>query len=98
MKTSSTSTSQVFGPDGSILTPVNLPSDNHVRWSPRRKAEIVAAIRGGLLSVQEASVRYQLSSEELLNWAQAYDRDGLRGLTTRRRSIARTDPGYPLVG
>ena len=39
----------VIGPDGSPLTIADLPPSNTRRWVIRRKAEVVAAVRGGLL-------------------------------------------------
>ena len=44
----------VIGPDGSPLTIADLPPSNTRRWVIRRKAEVVAAVRGGLLSLDEA--------------------------------------------
>jgi len=44
----------VIGPDGSPLTIADLPPTNTRRWVIRRKAEVVAAVRGGLLSLEEA--------------------------------------------
>ena len=37
----------VIGPDGSPLTVADLPAANTRRWVIRRKAEVVAAVRGG---------------------------------------------------
>ncbi|MGC1578086.1 MAG: DUF1153 domain-containing protein, partial [Beijerinckiaceae bacterium] len=37
----------VIGPDGSPLTIADLPSVATRRWVIRRKAEVVAAVRGG---------------------------------------------------
>jgi Protein of unknown function (DUF1153) len=34
----------------------------------RRKAEVVAAVRRGLLSLEQACSRYALSAEEYLSW------------------------------
>jgi hypothetical protein len=48
----------------------------------RRKAEVVVAVRGGLLSFDEACERYALTSEEFLSWQQAFDKHGLPGLRT----------------
>ena len=39
----------VIGPDGCPLTIADLPPINTRRWVIRRKAEVVAAVRGGLL-------------------------------------------------
>jgi hypothetical protein len=43
-----------------------LPSPSTKRWVARRKAVVVAAVRSGLLSLQEACRRYNLSVEEFL--------------------------------
>ena len=40
----------VIGPDGSPLTVADLPPKDTKRWVIRRKAEVVAPVRGGLLS------------------------------------------------
>jgi Protein of unknown function (DUF1153) len=34
----------------------------------RREAEVVAAVRGGLLSLEQACSRYALSAEEYMSW------------------------------
>lgn len=74
----------VIGPDGSPLTIADLPPTNTRRWVIRRKAEVVAAVRGGLLSIDEACRRYTLTVDEFLSWQQAIDRHGLAGLRTTR--------------
>ena len=40
------------------------------------------AVRGGLLSLEEACERYTLSVDEFLNWQAAIDKHGLAGLRT----------------
>jgi len=72
----------VIGPDGSPLTIADLPPRDTKRWVIRRKAEVVAAVRGGLLSLEEACSRYTLTVEEFLSWQQSIDRHGLAGLRT----------------
>lgn len=74
----------VIGPDGSPLTIADLPPRNTKRWVIRRKAEVVAAVRGGLLSLEEACERYTLTVEEFLSWQQSIDRYGLPGLRATR--------------
>jgi hypothetical protein len=74
----------VMGPDGSPLTLANLPAPNTKRWVVRRKAEVIAAVRGGLLSIEEASTRYKLTVDELLSWQSSFDQHGLAGLRTTR--------------
>jgi hypothetical protein len=74
----------VRGPDGSPLTIVDLPAPGTKRWVIRRKAEVVAAVRGGLLSLEQACSRYALTVEEFLAWQYSIDRDGYLGLRTTR--------------
>jgi hypothetical protein len=76
--------SYVIGPDGSPLTLADLPPPGTRRWVIRRKAEVVAAVRGGLLSLDEACRRYTLTVEEFLAWQRAIDRFGLAGLRATR--------------
>jgi hypothetical protein len=76
--------SYVTAPDGSPLTLADLPPPSTRRWVTRRKAEVVTAVRGGLLSLDEACKRYNLTSEEFLAWQNALDRFGLAGLRTTR--------------
>jgi hypothetical protein len=74
----------VIGPDGSPLTVADLPPTNTRRWVIRRKAEVVAAVRGGLLSLEEACKRYALTMDEFLSWQASIDEHGLAGLRTTR--------------
>lgn len=66
--------------DGTVLTMLNLPSPHTRRWVIRRKAEVVAAVRGGLLTLPEACARYRLTTEEFLAWEAALTNHGLPGL------------------
>jgi len=72
----------VIGPDGSPLTIADLPPKNTRRWVIRRKAEVVAAVRGRLLSLEAACAPYMLSVDEFLTWQAAIDKHGLAGLRT----------------
>ncbi len=74
----------VIGPNGDMLTLDDLPPPDTKRWVIRRKAEVVAAVRGGLLTLDEACRRYRLSVEEFLSWQRSIDRDGLPGLRATR--------------
>ena len=74
----------VIGPDGSPLTIADLPPSNTRRWVIRRKAEVVAAVLGGLISLEEASQRYKLTVEEFLSWQASIDEYGLAGSRTTR--------------
>jgi hypothetical protein len=75
---------RVIGPSGEPLTVDTLPPPDTRRWVARRKAEVVAAVRGGLLSRTEALERYRLSEEEFASWQQSIEQHGLAGLRTTR--------------
>lgn len=74
----------VIGRDQRPLTPARLPPAHTKRWVASRKAAIVAAVRGGLLSLEDAYRRYALSVDEFLAWQSAFDRAGQSGLQVRR--------------
>jgi hypothetical protein len=74
----------IVGPTGAPLTLADLPPANTQRWVIRRKAEVVTAVRGGLLTLEEACERYRLTTEEFLSWQQSIDRWGMAGLRTTR--------------
>ena len=73
----------VIGPNGDVLTEADLPPPGTTRWVSRRKAEIIIAVDGGLLSVTDACRRYHISHEEFRGWVRAYERSGLLGLRAR---------------
>jgi hypothetical protein len=83
-RTNSRGEAYVIGPTGAPLTLRDLPPANTGRWVIRRKAEVVAAVRGGLLSLEDALERYRLTSEEFLAWQESIDRHGMAGLRTTR--------------
>ncbi len=66
------------------MTFADLPPSDTQRWVVRRKAAVVAAVRGGLLTLDDACRRYSLSVEEFLSWERAMDKHGLRGLRITR--------------
>jgi len=70
----------VVGPEGEPLTVESLPSRSTTRWVARRKAQVVAAVKGGLLSIDEVCDRYALTIEEYASWQRALERSGLAGL------------------
>ncbi len=75
---------RVIGPDGNVLTLDTLPPPETKRWVARRKAEVVAAVRARLLTLDEACKRYNLSTEEFVGWEAAIDKHGLGGLRVTR--------------
>jgi hypothetical protein len=74
----------VIGPDGSPMTIADLPAPSTKRWVVRRKAQVIAAVRGGLLSLEDACSRYRLTVDEFLSWQSSIDQHGLSGLRTTR--------------
>ena len=66
---------KVIGPLGEQLTIETLPPPSTTRWVVRRKAEVVAAVNGGLLSVDEVCERYGLTP------------GGIRRLAARDRPV-----------
>lgn len=74
----------IIGPDGKHLTLDDLPPPETERWVARRKAEVVSAVRAGLLTLEDACRRYNLSTEEYLGWEAAIDKHGMGGLRVTR--------------
>jgi hypothetical protein len=72
------------GPDGAMMTLADLPPPRIERWVTRRKAQVVAAVQGGLLTLSEACERYSLTVEEFLSWQHAIERYGVAGLRATR--------------
>lgn len=82
----------ICGPDGSPLTLADLPSPTTKRWVPSRKAQVVVAVEGGLLSFREACERYNLTLEEFQHWEVELHLHGLGALRRGRmkRSVGRS--------
>lgn len=66
------------------LTLDDLPPPDIQRWVVRRKAIVVEAVEVGLLSLEAACERYNLSVEEFRSWQRKLARHGLAGLRTTR--------------
>jgi len=66
------------------MTLADLPPPDTQRWVARRKAQVVAAVDGGLLCLEEACSRYALTVEEFLSWKRAVKRFGMAGLKATR--------------
>ncbi|MBS3927534.1 MAG: DUF1153 domain-containing protein [Sphingomonadales bacterium] len=91
---------RIIGPHTEVLTRDNLPPPDTTRWVASRKAQVVAAVQSGLMSLEEVMRRYNLSLEEFYSWQHAMDRAGVKGLRvawsqqdrlTRRRNQQRAD-------
>lgn len=70
----------VTGIDGELISRADLPPADTKRWVARRKAAVVAAVNGGLITAEEACERYALSPEELESWRDAVAKHGTRAL------------------
>ena len=76
----------MVGPLGRPMTREDLPPGDTKRWVARRKAEVVAGVRAGLITLDEACRRYDLSIEEFLAWQRMFADHGLKGLRATRPS------------
>jgi two-component system, cell cycle response regulator DivK len=66
-----------------------LPPAGLANWSAAQKAAVVIAVRSGILGRSAACERYMLSEEELSQWEEAFNRDGLAGLLAKNHSRRR---------
>ena len=76
-------------PPGDLFSEIpNLPRLNE-RWTTRRKAAVIEAVRGGWVPIEEICRIYNLSVDEFLAWERDVDRYGVPGLRTTRYQIYR---------
>jgi hypothetical protein len=75
------------------MTLADLPPTNTKRWVIRRKAEVVAGVRSGLITLEEACRRYSLSIDEFLSWQRLMESHGVRGLRATRIQDYRQSDG-----
>ena len=54
-----------------VITANDLPAGNDIHWNLKRKAVVVSAVLGGIISIRDACARYELSVEEFLTWKRA---------------------------
>jgi Protein of unknown function (DUF1153) len=80
----STPNDRVLTDDGRMITLADLPPAGTTRWISRRKADVVAAVGGGLLTREAALQRYNLTAEEFDEWTRMFSRYGAAGLRTTR--------------
>jgi hypothetical protein len=77
-----------IGPNGRVGTQADLPPRTLKRRLACHKAEVVAAVRCGLLTREEASLRYHLTLDRYLSWERAFEHDARTfraGLTIESR-------------
>lgn len=62
----------------------DLPAPDTKRWVVRRKAAVVNGVRSGILTLEQACERYDLTVEEFLSWQRLIDEHGVRALRVTR--------------
>jgi hypothetical protein len=72
------------GPRHELVTIDTLPPADGTHWRPRRKAQVVAAVQAGMITVDEVCERYRMSLEEFRGWQRALNAEGLQGLKVDR--------------
>ena len=65
------------------------PADTY--WRSHQKAQVVAAVQAGIITLDEVCERYAMSPEEFHGWERALNAEGLRGLRTDRVGQAAGD-------
>ena len=81
-----------------LVTLSDLPPPGTNRWVVSRKAAVVAGVREGLLSLDEALQRYGLSLDEFMCWKRLIDDHGVKGLrVTRIKEYRGRDLAEPLA-
>ncbi len=86
-------TGEALSPSGKLMTLDDLPPPGTERWVIRRKAEVVAGVHGGLITLDQACRRYQLSLDEFRSWEELLKNHGLAGLRVTRVKKYRLIPG-----
>jgi hypothetical protein len=69
-----------IGLRGNVIAPYDLPPARGARWTPLRKVDLIAAILGGVITLDEAKARYALTTEELSEWRRGLAAGGVKGL------------------
>jgi hypothetical protein len=88
----------VLGPSGKPITIEDLPPADTGRWVVSRKMAVVAGVRAGLISLDEACRRYSLSADEFASWQRLLAAHGLKGLrATRLQSYRAPRDRHPPV-
>jgi len=75
--------------DRTVFTLSDLPAPDTKRWTIGRKAAVVEAVRGGLITIEDARLRYTLTTEEFNSWLIAIERFGTPGRRCKASADAR---------
>lgn len=85
----------ILCPDGNPISQADLPPPDTTRWVWRRKAIVVAAVDGGLLSLEHACRRYRLTVEEFMAWKAGCAGNGYEALKVKSIQNQRPRRGMP---
>ena len=70
--------------EASLQILATLPRPDTKRWVISRKVKVVNAVQRGLIQLDQACHRYNLTEEEFLSWAKAVQRLTVRPAQHRR--------------
>ena len=79
---------QLYPTDESLERVPELPRRSQ-RWTVRRKAMVIEAVRGGWVPIEDVCALYNLSVDEFLAWERDVDRYGVPSLRATRFQIYR---------
>lgn len=71
-----------------FISDPDLESGASLRWSPRRKAQLIRALLSNDVSLKEAETLYHVSAEEIREWCERYAKSGLEGLKAYSIAVA----------
>ncbi len=78
-----------YAPEEDFEPMPDLPPETERRWTVRRKAAVIEAVRGGWLPIEEACRLYIISVDEFIAWERDIDQFGVHGLRSTRYQISR---------
>ncbi|QQR69907.1 MAG: DUF1153 domain-containing protein [Alphaproteobacteria bacterium] len=81
-------------PIGPSKAELSLPPADTKRWVMRRKAQVVAAVRKGDISPEDACTRYNISPEELQSWQKLIESHGVTALRATKLQDYRHSNGH----
>ena len=85
--------SEALSPAGRMIGYADLPPPDTKRWVVRRKAEVVAGVHAGLITLEEACRRYSLTVDEFRSWERLLQKHGMDGLRiTRLKKYRQASP------
>lgn len=74
-------------PNGTKLYLHELPKPDSKRWTCAMKADVLTAVRDGLLTLEQACERYRMTVDEYLSWQRAFYKHGVPGLRSTKLQV-----------